>query len=641
MDIEQLEIRQHMGHFAPFEYLGDEQLDRVAGAVEVGYYRAGSDILALDQEINELCYIRSGAVEVSRRGGQLFDRLVEGDVFGASDLMRNRRVRFPVRALEDSLIYFVPAELFEALRGENDDFADFVETGGVRLKATVDQHQHDNRTGTTRVRRLIRRRPVMVDADTPMREVARRMRDENVTCVLVIDNGGDHDTDNSPCHFATDDGVVHRLDGIVTDRDCCTRVLADDLDGTVPVAKVMTTQLVTARSEESVHEAMLAMLNHNIKHLPILHKRRPIGVLHLGDIMRHETRSSLYLVNTIFNQPGLAGLIRLSGDVTAAFTRLVDEGADATMVGCTMAAICKSFARRLLELGEAELGPPPVPYSFMVLGSTARDEQTVFADQDHAMVLDDSFDPEQHDAYFLALARFVSDGLAACGYPLCKGDVMATNRRWRQPLSVWQRYFRDWIEDPDPESLLNSAIFFDLGHVHGEAHRIEALQALIVELAPRNPRFLAAMARNALNRTPPIGLFRTFILEKDGQQNDAINLKRRGTAPLVDLVRVHALACGSSSSSTLRRLEDIARTQLLPEGVNDRLRYAFEYISMVRIRHQALAIEQGEEADNRLRPANVSSRERHHLKDAFEVLSHAQKFLKFRYPMPSSSGRRR
>ena len=88
----------------------------------------------------------------------------------------------------------------------------------------------------------------------------------------------------------------------------------------------------------------------------------------------------------------------------------------------------------------------------------------------------------------------------------------------------------------------------------------------------------------------------------------------------------------------LIRLDDIARTRLLPDGVNERLRYAFELLSMVRIRHQAYDIEQDEDTtDNSVEPERLSGRERRDLKDAFEVLSHAQKFLGFRYPMPSKA----
>ncbi|VTP65030.1 Predicted signal-transduction protein containing cAMP-binding and CBS domains [Serratia rubidaea] len=89
----------------------------------------------------------------------------------------------------------------------------------------------------------------------------------------------------------------------------------------------------------------------------------------------------------------------------------------------------------------------------------ARQEQLIVTDQDNALVIDNAFDPLRHDDWFLALATFVSDGLAACGYRYCKGGIMATTAQWRQPLAVWERYFADWIGRPTPQSLLDSAIF--------------------------------------------------------------------------------------------------------------------------------------------------------------------------------------
>lgn len=313
------------------------------------------------------------------------------------------------------------------------------------------------------------------------------------------------------------------------------------------------------------------------------------------------------------------------------FVRMVNEDANSHMIGSAMAGIGRSFTQRLLELGEEKLGPPPVPYCFMALGSMARDEQLVVTDQDNAMILDDRFIPEQHDEYFLALAKFVSDGLAECGYTYCTGDIMATNQKWRQPLRVWKGYFADWIDNPKAQALLNSNIFFDLDGIYGQTEFAEQLKTLVADKASNSPRFLSFLARNALNRTPPIGFFRTFVLEEDGKQQKTFNLKRRGTAPLSDLIRVHALACGSRAQNSFERLKVIGNTKLLLDDDLGNLRDALEFISIVRIRHQALAIEAGREPDNNVRPEDLSPFERSHLKDAFQVVSNAQKFLKFRY----------
>jgi CBS domain-containing protein len=210
---------------------------------------------------------------------------------------------------------------------------------------------------------------------------------------------------------------------------------------------------------------------------------------------------------------------------------------------------------------------------------------------------------------------------------------MATNKKWRQPLKVWEGYFSNWIEKPTPEALLNSSIFFDLDGVWGKEEWADKLNDLILRKTKRNPRFLACMARNALNRTPPLGFFKDFVMEKDGKQNNSINMKRRGTAPVADLIRVHALAVGSKAQNSFERLQDIIAAQILPKGRGQDLRDALELIASVRIRHQALAIEEGREPNNNVAPEDLSDFERKNLKDAFQILSNAQKFLRFRYPL--------
>ena len=100
---------------------------------------------------------------------------------------------------------------------------------------------------------------------------------------------------------------------------------------------------------------------------------------------------------------------------------------------------------------------------------------------------------------------------------------------------------------------------------------------------------------------------------------------------MVDVIRVHALAEGSLSQNSFDRLDDLAQSSLLPEGKTAEISDALEYLSMIRIRQQVAAVEAGEEADNTVEPEMLSSKERRGLKEAFQVLSSAQKFLKFRY----------
>ena len=615
MQAELIDIRNHMAHHSPFADLPAEMLDRVVSGIEISYFRAGTDILEFGQSNNYLYYIRSGAVEIFRRTGELYNRLTEGEIFAQNGLMMNRTVRFPAKAIEDTLAYLIPYDLFQYLC-ENDEFTDYVEIEDrSRLRSALSRREKSNQLMTARVSRLISRAPVTAPNTVRLQEAARIMTENGVSALPLMDETGDRPT----------------LCGIVNDRDLRTRAISRALASETPISEIMSTGIRTTKSTAFIFEAMLTMLHNNVHHLPVMDGETVRGVISLSDIIKHESQNSLYLVSNIYHQKEVKGLKRLSKDVPDTFVRMVNECANSHMIGSAIAGIGRSFSQRLLELGEKKLGPPPAPYCFMALGSMARDEQLVVTDQDNAMVLDDAFDPAKHDDYFKALAKFVSDGLAECGYTYCTGDIMATNDKWRQPLKVWKEYFADWIDNPMAQALLNSNIFFDLEGIHGKTEFTDELQGFVAKRASDNPRFLAMMARNALGRTPPLGFFRQFVMEEDGKHDKTFNLKRRGTAPMSDLIRIHALACGSRAQNTFNRLKAIADTSLIPEDGVSNLRDAFEFIAIVRIRHQALAIEAGRTPNNDVRPEDLSPFERSHLKDAFQVLSQAQRFLRFRY----------
>ncbi|UTV30892.1 DUF294 nucleotidyltransferase-like domain-containing protein [Photobacterium atrarenae] len=621
MEAEQLEILSFISQYPPFDNLPEETQQQVALNIEVSYYRAGSMILNFGDEIHDLYMIRSGAVEIYRRKGELYNRIDEGDLFGQMGLLMNNRVRMPAKAIEDTLIYCIPEAVFNSLYDEFDAFADFVEVEeSARLRSVVSTQTEANDLTTSKVKTLLTRDPFLISKNESIQTAAKTMAEENTSSLLITDpDASDDDEDQEP------------LIGIITDRDLCTRVLASGIDVSTPVSEVMTTEVISLDHNAYVFEAMLTMLRYNVHHLPVLRNKIPIGIIGLTDIVRYESQNSLLLVSTIFQQQTVEDLQQLSEQVRDCFVRMVNEDANSHMVGSAMAVIGRSFKQRLLELAEEKLGPPPIPYCFLALGSMARDEQLAVTDQDNAIILDNSYNEQKHGQYFIDLAKFVCDGLAACGYTYCTGDIMATNPEWRKTRQEWETCFADWIDNPKPQALLNSSIFFDLDGVYGREKWAEQLNSFIVRRARKNNRFLACLARNAINRTPPLGFFKDFVMEKDGRHNNSINLKRRGTAPLSDLIRVHALAVGSRSQNSFERLDDIIEAGILPKGRGQDLRDAMEFIYMVRIRHQALDIEAGIEPDNSIEPENMSDFERRNLKAAFQILSNAQNFIKFRY----------
>ncbi|MCS0133958.1 DUF294 nucleotidyltransferase-like domain-containing protein [Vibrio alginolyticus] len=625
MEAEQLEVLNFISQYPPFDDLPEEQLRKIALNAEVAYFRQGTKILNFGDTIRDLYMVRSGAVEIYRRKGELYNRIDAGGLFGQMGLLMNNRVRMPAKAIEDTLVYCIPENIFNELCDEFENFADYMELeDSARLRSAISSRSESNDFTTAKARKILARDPVTLEATASIQEAAILMAEENVTSLLII----------RPTEELTEEDDEQLL-GILTDRDLCIRVLAQGIDTNIPVSEVMSYDVVSLDYNAYVFEAMLTMLRYNVHHLPILKDKKPIGIIGMTDIVRYESQNSLLLVSSIFQQTSVEDLKQVSEQVKDCFVRMVNEDANAHMIGRAMSVIGSSFKQRLAELAEQEFGPAPIPYCLVAMGSMARDEQLIVTDQDNALILDNSFDVEIHGEYFEKFAKFVCDGLAACGYAYCTGDIMATNPEWRKTRAEWEECFGNWIDNPTPERLLNSNIFFDLLGVHGRVKWAEQLSSFIVRRAKRNNRFLACMAYNAIRRTPPLGFFKDFVMEKDGRHRNSINLKRRGTAPLADLIRVHSLAIGSRSQNSFDRLDDINDAGILPKGRGLDLRDAMELIYMVRIRHQALDIENGEEPDNNIEPENMSEFERRNLKAAFQILSNAQNFIKFRYQRSS------
>ncbi|RJX75413.1 cyclic nucleotide-binding/CBS domain-containing protein [Vibrio sinensis] len=621
MEAEQLEVLNFISQYPPFDDLPEEHLKNIAMNAEVAYFREGSDILKFGDTIRDLYLVRSGVVEIYRRKGELYNRIDAGGLFGQMGLLMNNRVRMPAKAIEDTLVYCIPENIFNELCDEFENFADFMELeDSARLRTAVSNHADGNDFTTAKARKILNREPITLLSTATIQEAAILMAEENITALLIV---------RPPEEITEEDD--DQLLGILTDRDLCIRVLAQGVDINLMVSEVMTVDVVSLDYNAYVFEAMLTMLRYNVHHLPILKDKKPIGVIGMTDIVRYESQNSLLLVSSIFQQTTVTDLKLVAGQVKDCFVRMVSEDANAHMIGRAMSVIGSSFKQRLAELAEQELGPAPIPYCLLAMGSMARDEQLIVTDQDNALILDNSYDVDEHGEYFEAFSKFICDGLDECGYTYCTGDIMMTNPKWRKTRSEWEECFANWIDNPTPERLLHSSIFFDLLGVHGRVKWAEHLSSFIVRRAKKNNRFLACMAYNAILRTPPLGFFKDFVMEQDGRHRNSINLKRRGTAPLADLVRVHALAIGSRSQNSFDRLDDINNAGILPKGRGMDLKDAMELIYMVRIRHQALDIENGDDPDNNIEPEHMSDFERRNLKAAFQILSNAQNYIKFRY----------
>jgi CBS domain-containing protein len=136
---------------------------------------------------------------------------------------------------------------------------------------------------------------------------------------------------------------------------------------------------------------------------------------------------------------------------------------------------------------------------------------------------------------------------------------------------------------------------------------------------------------NVLTHRPPLGFFRNFVLVHDGEHDDTLDLKHRGSVPIIDIARLAVLAEGLQATNTIERLALTSGSPSMSSKMGDDLMHALTYIDTLRIRHQADLIRQGLPPNNYLRPADLSGLERSHLKDAFRIIQVMQETLELRY----------
>jgi CBS domain-containing protein len=543
-------------------------------------------VLAEGSTPDEVLVVRSGAVELRDPQGDLVERGGAGTCIGGAALAMGGPQPVTVRAIEDTLVLACPAALFHELVQRHAEFASFFvhRAGRLRDAVTRQRQQHmtlgDRAVLQSRVIDLVRRAPVTVRADVAIVDAARLMSAQRISSVLITEG--------------------ERLVGILTDRDLRTRVVAAGADPGAPVSTVMTSDPATSRPDALALEAMLELARRNIHHLPVVEHGLPVGMVTATDLLRLQQASPVFLVGDIAKAPDVGTVAELATRLQWVAAGLIRQGISAHDAGRVVTTVGDAIERRLLALAEADMGPPPVPCAWLTLGSRARFEQALGPDQDHALLLHDDYRPEPHAAYFRELAERVAGGLATVGYPRCRGDKMATNPKWRQPLATWRGHVAHWVGTPTGEAVLEASVFFDLRHLHGDRGLTAELAATQRRAAQRAPIFLAHLAAHAASQHPPLGFFRGLVVDRSGAHRNTLDVKRGGINIIVEIARLHGLACGSQATSTIARLDDAVAAHLLSEVLAADLRDAWEFLAHLRLHHQAEQVRSGQPVDNRV-----------------------------------------
>jgi len=342
------------------------------------------------------------------------------------------------------------------------------------------------------------------------------------------------------------------------------------------------------------------------------------------------------LLAAIRAAPDVDHVIRAAARARELPRSMLEEGAGPETITAFVTAVNDAVTARLIELTGLDAALRDAGACWIVLGSAGRAEQTLATDQDNAIVFADGTAPEAGRRRLLPLAERVNAALDRSGYPLCRGEVMAGNPRWCLSRSEWRERFADWIERPEPQALLNAAIFFDFRAVHGDRHLVAGLRDWLAAYARDRGRFLFLMVRNALGNQPPLGLIRDFAVARGGEHPGTIDLKVNGVQLFVEAARIYSLADGVPATGTLERLTGVAAARRFPASELEAWVEAFRVIQRLRLALNGAQQARGGTLHNHLDPATVNDGERRDLRQALRQARNLQARLARDFSVPAA-----
>ena len=618
----------------PFNDLDDATLKNLSRHCRVDFFPKGTRIFtAGETEVTHLYLIQRGGVKafIEDEHGEvtLKDFRGEGAYVGALAIIRGTPANLNIETVEDTFCFLLPSEIFLKLVEEQPSFAQYyLKSFSEKIVNTayneLRHHKVSARSGddlylfSVRVGDLVKTLR-KVSAKSSIQAAAATMAEFRVGSLLV--------------HDSLDE---EKIIGIVTDRDLRGKVVAAGLDYNLPVEDIMTGPVQTVLSQSLCFDVLLKMMSTSIHHLAVERGGRVIGVVTSHDIMLLQGHSPYYLFKEIRGKQKISGLYVLAQKIPEVIRGLIKEGAKAGNITQMIAILNDHILERMLTLLEEELGKPPVSYCWLLMGSEGRREQTFKTDQDNAILYADPADETEKKAaevYFKEFAARAIEHLVNCGYPLCPGEIMAINPKWCQPLSVWKEYFSRWISAPDPTELLHATIFFDFRSGFGDHALARQLRTHLNERAQQKDIFLFHLARQCMSTRTPLSFFKNFIVDKDGEHKNALDIKRQGLTPYVNFARVLALSHGINETNTLARLKALHDSDFLSKELWGAANDAYELQMQQRLIHQLGQIEEGVLPDNHINPEQLSALERRMLKDAFAVIDRLYSVLDRKFPV--------
>jgi CBS domain-containing protein len=614
---------------APFDRMEPESLIFLAERLKLAYFPKDTAIVTPEMGVVSTFYILQRGKVLARQSGDLnvvdysTMTLGAGECFPIGSVTAQRPSTNSYIALDDVFCYELPVADFLELMHQSTVFnlyctqyiVSLLNQSRQQLQVQFAQRAAEQQTMNSPLTTIIKSAPISVPPDTPVRKVIETMANGHIGSMVVVDDES-------------------RPVGIFTKSDVLKRIVLPGVGLDEPISSVMSATPQTLPISANAYDAALAMATFGVRHVLVVDEGdRLQGVISERDLFTLQRVGLRQIRQSIDASTDTVMLRQAAADVRQLALNMLAQGVGAEQLTQFISALNDTLTRRVIQINLDRHDLYGIDWAWLSFGSEGRDEQTFSTDQDNGIVYvcTDIMDREQTQLRLLDFARDVNNDLDQVGFPLCKGNIMASNPDLCLTLEQWEQKFSAWVRTPEPQALLNGSIYFDFRPLFGKFNLAHRLRLTLFELVRGNPLFMRMMAENALTVQPPLGKIRDFITDADPEHPGTIDLKKFGARVFIDAARIFALAQGVANTNTVQRLKLASVKMKVPSHEISSIIEGFSFIQLMRLRHQHLEQEQGREGDNFIRPDQLNELERRILKESFRQVRKLQQRLKLDY----------
>lgn len=421
----------------------------------------------------------------------------------------------------------------------------------------------------------------------------------------------------------------NKMLGVVDDSDLRKRVLAKNKDGKSLLVEVMTSPIVCISNAALLYEVVLEFRKQNISHLAVENdKNEIVGVLSRKDILEIQHNSLSYILSEIEYAEDVSELKKIYDKIPVLVNALLESGNKTELITHIITSVSDAMTNRIITFALEDHGNPPCRFAFVALGSEGRKEQTIATDQDNAIIFEDVGEDnvQKIKKYFLKFAETVNNHLAHVGYELCIGGMMAKNPKYTLTLSDWKKQFTSWINTPEPQNIIDTAVFFDFRCIYGDNFFTDELRKHVNLLIDKKAIFVYHLAQTVIQYRSPLNIFGNIA----SGDNETFDIKKI-LLPVITFIKVFSLQRKLSETNTLQRLEQLLIQNVIQKSMYEELKQAYNFLMGLRFDTQTNALNEFRKPDNTINIKNLTEIEKSTLKKIFSLISEMQTKLNLEF----------